>query len=148
MTLLAHKEQAVVGTILFAGEATAWAALARVVRINTYAATACQGGFVGERPTQLGKRPLRGMAIGLARFGGHRDEVLALAALFPAPGPFADASQVFQTNQTVRMGLQNVLGNRVVRAQLKPSRLPGRGRYVAAWRSRVPLRWSRCWTRA
>jgi hypothetical protein len=49
VALLADKAQPVLGTVLFAGEATAWAALAGVVRIHADAATACQSGFVGEQ---------------------------------------------------------------------------------------------------
>ena len=62
------------------------------------------------------------MAIGFARFGRHRDQPLALATLLPAFGPLAYVSQVFQAHQPVGMGLQKVLADQVVRAQLKPSR--------------------------
>jgi len=61
------------------------------------------------------------MAIRFAGFGRDRDELFPLAALLPASGPLADACEVFQSDQTVGMGVQEVLGNRMVDAQLKPS---------------------------
>ena len=148
LTVLAHKEQAVLGTVLSAGVAAARAGLTGVVGIHANAATACQGRFVGEQSAEFRKRPLGGMSIRLAGSGGNQNQLLALATPLATFCPLADASQIFQADETVGMGVQDLLGDGVVGAQLEPSRLPAPWRSVAAWRSQVPLRWSRCWTRA
>ncbi len=126
MALLAHKGQSVVGTILLARVATRGAALAGVVRIHTDAPTACQGGFVGQQSTEFGKGPTGGMSICLAGLGGNWDKLFALAAPRASLPSLADAREVFQANQAVGMGIQDVLDDRVIGAQLEPSRLPGR----------------------
>src|SRR5215472_6354710 len=101
LTMLAHKEQTVLGTVLSARVATAWAGLTGVVRIHTDAATARQGRLVGQQSPQFGKGPLRGMSVRLAGFGGKRKELLALAAPLATFRPLADASQVFQADEAV-----------------------------------------------
>ena len=88
------------------------------------------------------------MPVRLAGSGGNRDQLLALATPLATFGPLADASQIFQADETVGMGVQDLPGDGVIGAQLEPSRLPGRWRCVAEWRSHVPLRWSRCCRRA
>jgi hypothetical protein len=89
--VLADKEQAVPGTILSAGVATARAALAGVVGINRDTDAARQGGFVGQQSAEFRKRPAGGMAIRFARFGGNGNKLFSLAA-FPATfRPFANA---------------------------------------------------------
>ena len=125
MALLADKEQALPGTVPLAGVATAGAALAGEVRIHTDAATVIQSGFVGQQTTEFRKSPLRGVPVGFAGFGGNWHQVFALAALRAAFGPLTNTREVFQANQTVGMGVQDVLGDGMVGAQLEPSRLPG-----------------------
>ena len=134
LTVLAHKEQAALGTVLPAGVAAARAGLTGVVGIHADAATACQGRFVGEQSAEFGKRPLRGMPIRLAGSGGNRDQLLALATPLATFRPLADASQIFQADETVRMGVQDLPGDGVVGAQLEPSRLPAPWRSVAGSR--------------
>ena len=133
LAVLADKEQPVLGTVLSARVATARTALTRVVGIHADAATASQGRFVGQQSAQFGKRPLRGMSIRLAGFRGNRNQVLALAAPLATFRPLANAGQVFQADQALGMGVQEVLGDGVIGAQLEPSRLPGRWRSVAGW---------------
>ena len=63
LTVLAHKEQAVLGTVLPARVATARTGLMAPVRIHADAATARQGRFVGQQFPQFGKGPLGGMPV-------------------------------------------------------------------------------------
>ena len=121
----AHKEQAVLGTVLPAGVATARAALTGVVGIHADAAIARQGRLVGQEAAEFRKGPLRSMPIGPARFGGNGNELLALAAPRAASASLADAREVFQADETRGMGVQDLPGDGVVGAQLEPSRLPG-----------------------
>ena len=114
MALLADKERPVLGTVLPAREATTWATLTGVVRIHTDADAAHQGCFVGEQAAQFRKGPAGRMPIGLALL------LTRLSAVF-AFGSVSYARQGFQTNETVGMGIQDVLGNGVIDAQLKPS---------------------------
>ena len=144
MALLTHKKQPVLGTVLPARVAAARATLAGVVGVHADAATACQGRLVGQQSAQLRKGPTSSMPIGLARFGGHGNHLLALAAFLAAFGPLANAGEVFQADQAVGIGVQDLLGDGVVGAQLKPSLSLAMAirRRVAL---RVPLRWSRFW---
>jgi hypothetical protein len=80
LAVLAHKKQPVIGTVLPAGVATTRASLVALVGIHADAATACQGGFVGQQSTQFGKGPAGGMPIRLAGFGRHWNKVLAEAS--------------------------------------------------------------------
>ena len=121
LAVLADKEQPVLGTIPFAGVATARAGLTGVVGIHADAAAACERCFVGQQPAQLGKGPLGGMPIRLARFGGHGNQLLAEASALAPPRPLANAREVFQADETPGMGVQDVLGNGVIGAQLEPS---------------------------
>ena len=79
LTVLADKEQAVLGTVLSARVATARAGLTGVVRIHADAATTRQNRFVGQQSSEFGKGPAGGMSIRLAGFGGNRDQLLAEA---------------------------------------------------------------------
>ena len=148
LTVLADKEQPVLGTVLSARVATARAGLTGVVGIHADAAAASQGRFVGEQSAQLGKRPLRGMPIRLAGFRGNRNQVLALAAPLATSRPLANASQVFQADQALGMGVKEVLGDGVIGAQLEPSRLAWPMAIRRRVAERVPLRWSRFCRRA
>ena len=147
LAVLADKEQPLLRTVLPARIAAARTGLTGAVRIHADAATPCQSSFVGQQPAEFGKRPLRGMSIRLAGFGGNRDQLLALATPLATFCPLADASQIFQADETVGMGVQDLLGDGVVGAQLEPSlSLPMAMRRRVA--KRVPLRWSRCCRRA
>ena len=79
LAVLAHEEQAVLGTVLPARVATARAGLMALVRIHADAATARQSRFVGEQSAEFRKGPLGGMPIRLAGFRGNRDQLLAEA---------------------------------------------------------------------
>src|SRR5215472_13400820 len=95
LALLADKEQPVVGTVLPAGVAAARTGLTGVVGIHADTTTPRQGRLVGQQSPQLGKRPAGGMPIRPARFGGNRDQLLALAAPRAAPAALADVREVF-----------------------------------------------------
>lgn len=121
MTVLADKEQALVRTILPCDMPTLWACLAGVVRIYLDAERTGQYSFVGNEALQLGKGPFGGMMIGLALFRGQGQKFLAFAPLLRAWFALSNTSQVFQTNEGVGMGVNDALGNGVIRVQLKPS---------------------------
>lgn len=116
MTLLTDEEQPVPRTVLPARVTTARAALASVIGIDADAATACQGGFVADEASQFRKGPAGGMPIRLVCFGGNGNQLVPFTAPLTTSGSLSDARQVFQTYQTVGIGVQDVLGNRVVRA--------------------------------
>ena len=61
------------------------------------------------------------MSVGSARFGRHGDKLFPLATALAPFGALANASQLFQTNEALGIGVQDVLGDGVIRAQLKPS---------------------------
>src|SRR5215469_8616386 len=63
LTVLADKEQPLLGTVLSARVATARAGLTGVVGIHADAAAARQGRLVGQQSAQLGKGPLGGVSI-------------------------------------------------------------------------------------
>src|SRR5262245_62143475 len=134
MAVLTDKEQACLRVILLARMTAARAPLAGVVCIDADAAASRQDGFVGEQFTQLGKRPAGRMAVGLARFGRDGHQLVALAAVLSAPGALANAGQRFQSDEGVRLGIQDTPGTRVIGAQLPSLQL-------ATGRSAV---WSHC----
>ena len=61
------------------------------------------------------------MSIGFTGFGRHGNQVFPLAAPLAAFRPLANAREVFQANETRGMGVQDVLGDGVIDAQLEPS---------------------------
>jgi hypothetical protein len=80
LTVLADKEQPLLGAVLPARVATARTGLTGVVGIHADAAAARQGCLVSQQSPQFGKGPLGGMSIRLAGFGGNRDQLLAEAS--------------------------------------------------------------------
>jgi hypothetical protein len=148
VALLADKEQPLLGAIPPARVAAAGTTLTGVVGIHTDADAARQSGLVGNDTPEFRKGPVGGVAIGLARFGGHGDQVVALAAPLAAFGPFANVRELFQADQAVRMGVQDLPGDGMVGTQRSPVSSAG----CMAMRRRVgghvPLRWSRFWRRA
>ena len=121
MAVLTDKEQTLLRTVLPAGVATARTALAGVVGIYCDTEATRQGRFVGQQSAELCKGPAGGMAIRFPCFGRYGDLVLSLASFPVAFRPFANARKLFQTNQALGVGIQEVLGDRVVGAQLEPS---------------------------
>ncbi len=114
MAAAAHKEQAFVGLVLLAGIAAFWADLTGVISLYLHTERTGQASFVVQEGMQFRKGPLGGVpvrpALLLTRF----------LAVFPF-GSFADVRQVFQTDATVGMGVQNALIDTVVGIQLQPS---------------------------
>src|SRR5262245_38455308 len=107
MTLATDKEQASLRAVGFTGKATARAQLAGIVGIHFDAEARRKPCLVVQKGMQLSKGPFGGMMVRLA---------LLFARLLPmfAFGSVSDARQVFQANQTVGMGVQNVFTHGVV----------------------------------
>jgi hypothetical protein len=120
VTDLAAEQQPLLWAISFAGMAAARACLAGVVSVYLDAELAGQMCFVDEQALQFSEGPLGGMPVGSS---------LLLAGLlaFLALGSLTDMGQVFQTNKTARVGVQNMLADSMVGVQLQPSLSPADG---------------------
>src|SRR5215469_16039233 len=114
LTTLADKEQPLLGTIGFAGEAAARACLTGVVRIDLHAQRARQHCLVVQEASQLDKGPLARMLIGAVLLLARLLAVLALGAV-------TNAGQVFQADKRPGMGVHNPLTDGVIGIQLQPS---------------------------
>src|SRR5437764_2183515 len=114
MAMLTDKEQSVVGPIHGACVPTLGASLTRAIGIHFDSHAACKHSLVGDVAVQLGKGPRGDMPICLALLPAH-----FLASL--ASCPFADVCQVFQTDETVVMLIDNATTNDMVAILLQPS---------------------------
>jgi hypothetical protein len=111
MTLATDKEQALLGAILLARSAATWARLAGVVRIHFHAGRPDQFALISQEARQFGERPFRGVLVGFALL------LARFLAMLPFPAVL-DAIQVFHANETVDMGIQDVLTDGMVGIQL------------------------------
>ena len=114
--------------------ATAQARLTGVIRIHFHAERAGQDRLVGEQALQLGEGPLRGVPIGLARFGRDRHQLFALAAILATFCAVSNARQVFQADKCAGVGVQDLLTDHMVGIQLQPSLSLAQPDTGGAWR--------------
>ena len=102
MAVLADKEQSLLGAIVRTAIAAARACLAGVVSIYLHAQRAGQDRLVVQEGVQFDKGPLGGMPVGTSLL------LACLLAMFTF-GPISNASQRFQANERMGVGVQNVL---------------------------------------
>lgn len=121
MTALADKEQPFLGSVLLADESAARAGLAGVVGIYLHAKRTGQNRLVVQEALQFGKGPRGRMPVGFLLFRSQGQQLLACAPLLWTLRSVSNASQVFQTNETVRMGVKNLLTDHMIGIQLQPS---------------------------
>src|SRR5690348_8139211 len=114
MTGLAAKEQPRLPPVLFGCVSTVRAGLAGVVGVYLHTERAGQDGFVVQEGMQFRKGPFGGVPVRTALL---LRRLLAMCAF----GPLTDMRQVFQANETVRMGVQNVRTHAMIFIQLQPS---------------------------
>src|SRR6266571_5434030 len=125
--VLADEQQPLLWAVAFVRVATQRTPLAGIVGIHLDGKRGPrQGGFVGDHAVQFSKGPLRGMAIGPARFLGDGFGALPVAfAPSPAPlCPLANAGEFFQTDQGVGVRLDNLFRDGVVGLPFQPSLSP------------------------
>src|SRR6266571_9089278 len=124
LTVLTDKQQAVMRSIPFVGVPTDGAGLTRIVGIHFDRHTLLQEGFISDHALQLGKGPLRMNGIGLSL-------LLARLLATTAFGPLSDICQVFQANQRMRIGADNLFTHDMIGVLLQPS-LPSTNHHQTA----------------
>jgi hypothetical protein len=115
LTVLAHKEQPLVGSIPTCSVPTPRTGLTARVRVNRDRHALLQQGFVGNHAVQLGKGPPRLHHIGAA---------LPLARLLASASSAAltNIGQVFEPDQAVRIACHNPRTDHMVAILLQLSR--------------------------
>lgn len=117
MADLTAKQQPRMWAISLAGMAAAGTGLTGVIGIDLDTEQPSKSRLVGEMGIQLSKSPLGGVPIGFPLL------LRGPLALLPF-GALPDVGQVFQADQCVGMGVQNMLSNGMIGIQLQPSLSP------------------------
>ena len=118
MTDLAHKQEALVGSVGISAMAAPRASFARIVGIHLDRHAPGAQGFVGKQAMQGSKGPLRAGRIGLP--------LLLARSLASLPfRAFADLGQVFQPDQTMGVSAHDALGDDMIGVGFQPSLPPG-----------------------
>ena len=123
MTVLAHKQQSLARPVRITGVAAHRASFAGVVGIYLHRHTARKRCLVGDVAVQLGKRPLGGMPVALAGFGGDLFHAFSmLLALVRAPfRSLTDVCQIFQADHTLWVLVYDAMTDRMVHSLFQPS---------------------------
>src|SRR5262249_6693381 len=114
MTVLADKQQALMGAIGITGVPTHRTSFARIAGIHLNCHRSIHESFVGDHGLQFSKGPFGVSSIGFPLFG---------TGLLPAFArcPFSNISQVLQTDQAMWMSGDNALGDYMISVLLQPS---------------------------
>src|SRR3982075_1187576 len=121
LAILTDKQQAFVGTVLFAGVAAPGTSLAGVVGIHFDRHRPRQRGFIGNDTVQFRKGPRSVTPIRTTLFRCQWKELLAFPSLCTAGGVFTNVCQVLQANEGMRVPFYKVFRDGMIRVQLQPS---------------------------
>ena len=103
MAVLAHEEQAILGSIRLASMSTDRTSLTAVVRVDLDGHRRVQEGFVGNHAMQFRKGPFGVGGIGLPLLLGNGFGPFAVLLAPPGPslGSLADVGQVLQSDEAM-----------------------------------------------
>src|ERR1700693_25690 len=117
VAILTDKEQAVLRTVGITGMPTARTSLTGIMGINSDRHTSLQQSFVGNHALQFGKTPF---GVGGVGFPLLLRRLLALTAVCS----LSDICQIFQTDKTVGVCVDDALGDHMIGVLLQPSLSP------------------------
>lgn len=126
VTIDTTKQQALPGPILLRDMPTSGASLRGIISIDFHDHTARKRGFIGQQSVQFGKTPFGVHCVGAALFARNllEPEAVVLAASGSPAGAFSNARKVFDTDESMRILLDDRGADLMVGLLLQPSFSP------------------------